>query len=251
MKDDILKLRNEGKSYNEIKKILGCSKSTISYYCGEGQKEKNYLRVKKNRKNPKIEINTCSICKLEKENLSYKNRCKECSILYEKEYDKNYHKKWVENNKDKVKNYNKKNRSEYNKNYKKINKIKINQQNYIRRKTRYENDSLYKFKVNLSSMLRKAFANKGFKKNINSETIYGCTYKELYYYIESKFEPWMNWENKGLYNGELNYGWDLDHIIPICEAKTESDLVRLNHFTNLQPLCSKINRNIKNDNPNF
>ena len=40
MKDEILKLRSEGKTYSEIKKELGCSKSTISYYCGKGQKEK-------------------------------------------------------------------------------------------------------------------------------------------------------------------------------------------------------------------
>ena len=33
MKEKILKLREEGKSYNEIKKILGCSKGTISYHC--------------------------------------------------------------------------------------------------------------------------------------------------------------------------------------------------------------------------
>lgn len=35
MKEDILKLRKEGKSYNEIKNILGCSKSTISYHCSK------------------------------------------------------------------------------------------------------------------------------------------------------------------------------------------------------------------------
>jgi DNA-binding CsgD family transcriptional regulator len=33
MKENILNLRNEGKSYNEISKILGCSKGTISYHC--------------------------------------------------------------------------------------------------------------------------------------------------------------------------------------------------------------------------
>jgi DNA-binding CsgD family transcriptional regulator len=32
-KDDILKLREEGLSYGEIKNILGCSKATISYHC--------------------------------------------------------------------------------------------------------------------------------------------------------------------------------------------------------------------------
>jgi hypothetical protein len=57
----------------------------------------------------------------------------------------------------------------------------------------------------------------------------------------------MNWENYGKYNGELNYGWDIDHIIPISFAKTEEDVLRLNHYSNLQPLCSYINRFIKRD----
>ena len=57
----------------------------------------------------------------------------------------------------------------------------------------------------------------------------------------------MTWENKGLYNGELNHGWDIDHIIPLSTALTEEDLVKLNHYTNLQPLCSKVNRDIKRD----
>ncbi len=64
-------------------------------------------------------------------------------------------------------------------------------------------------------------------------------------YIESKFEPWMTFENRGLYNGEFGYGWDIDHIVPISTANTEDDIIRLNHYTNLQPLCSKINRDIK------
>ena len=33
MKDKIIKLRKEGKSYREIQKQLRCSKSTISYHC--------------------------------------------------------------------------------------------------------------------------------------------------------------------------------------------------------------------------
>ncbi len=51
MKEEILKLRNEGKSYSEIKEILKCSKSTISYYCSSGQKEKTKNRTRKRRKN--------------------------------------------------------------------------------------------------------------------------------------------------------------------------------------------------------
>lgn len=51
MKEDILKLRSEGKTYNQIKEILGCSKGTISFHCGEGQKEKSKTRTRKLRKN--------------------------------------------------------------------------------------------------------------------------------------------------------------------------------------------------------
>ena len=55
----------------------------------------------------------------------------------------------------------------------------------------------------------------------------------------------MNWSNHGKYNGEFNFGWDIDHIIPISSAKSEEEIIQLNHYTNLQPLCSYINRVVK------
>jgi len=91
----------------------------------------------------------------------------------------------------------------------------------------------------------------GYKKLTKTEIILGCIFEEFKQYLESKFEPWMTWENQGLYNGKLNYGWDIDHIIPISSAKTEEDVIKLNHFTNLQPLCSKINRDIKRNIQDF
>jgi len=42
--------------------------------------------------------------------------------------------------------------------------------------------------------------------------------------------------------------WDIDHIIPLQTASCEEDIVRLNHYSNLQPLCSKLNREIKREN---
>lgn len=53
MKDAILKLRGEGKTYMQIKAEVGCAVSTVSYYCGEGQKEKTIKRNKKRSKNKK------------------------------------------------------------------------------------------------------------------------------------------------------------------------------------------------------
>ena len=46
MKEKILQLRSEGKSYSEIQKELNCSRGTISYHCGKGQKEKTNIRRK-------------------------------------------------------------------------------------------------------------------------------------------------------------------------------------------------------------
>jgi len=51
--------------------------------------------------------------------------------------------------------------------------------------------------------------------------------------------------------GEKNYGWDLDHIIPTSSVNTEDELIKLNHFSNIQPLCSYINRYIKKNNYEF
>ena len=49
MEEKILELRSKGHTYNQIQKELNCSKSLISYHCGQGQKEKTKNRNKKNR----------------------------------------------------------------------------------------------------------------------------------------------------------------------------------------------------------
>lgn len=49
-KENILKLRAEGKSYNEICEELGCSKGTVAYHLGEGQREKSNQRNSNYRK---------------------------------------------------------------------------------------------------------------------------------------------------------------------------------------------------------
>ena len=109
------------------------------------------------------------------------------------------------------------------------------------------NDLLYKLSHTIRNSIRSMFRYNKLEKKNKTIQIIGCSFEELKEYLESKFEPWMDWDNKGLYNGELDYGWDIDHIIPISTAKNEDDIIRLNHYTNLQPLCSKVNRDIKRD----
>ena len=76
-------------------------------------------------------------------------------------------------------------------------------------------------------------------------------YEDFKNHIESQFEHWMNWDNYGLCNNDFNYGWDIDHIIPCASAKSKEELLKLNHYTNLRPLCSHVNRNIKRDRLDF
>lgn len=49
MRETILTLHAEGKSYNEIVAIVGCSKSTVSYHCGKGQADKSLRRQRDRR----------------------------------------------------------------------------------------------------------------------------------------------------------------------------------------------------------
>ena len=75
--------------------------------------------------------------------------------------------------------------------------------------------------------------NQGFKKSARAHQILGCTYEEFKTYIEVRFLEGMTWENYSM--------WEYDHIIPISSALSEEDCIRLNHYTNFQPLWKKDN----------
>lgn len=195
-----------------------------------------------------------------------RSNCKFCEKKYrnsKKQYLKDYFKEYYENNKEaiseKSKNYyndnkdkrlkyqsnyyenNRENKIKYQKKYQNNNKDKRNK--YL--KERRDNDPLYKLEVNIRNLINNSFYNNGFNKDNRTHSILGCSFKDLKNHLESMFEEWMSWDNRGLYNGDYNYGWDIDHIIPISSATTKEDLIKLNHYTNLQPLCSKVNRDDK------
>jgi len=67
LKERILKLHKEGKSYNEIVQLLNCSKATVSYHCSDKSKQqyKTYRNInrKKSIKDLKaLHGSQCSIC---------------------------------------------------------------------------------------------------------------------------------------------------------------------------------------------
>lgn len=234
------------------------------------QKDKEYRDANKEKAKAWREANKE---KIKSDNAKWRNENADKKKLSDKNYKeankekiKEQNKQYYQENKEKQKLYkqenkeilNEKRRIKYKENreailekrkeYTKLNndKIKATTRKYLNDK--YKNDTLFKIKVTCRNLIRKSINKKGYIKNSKTETILGCTFEEFKNHIESLWQPWMNWDNYGLYNGELNYGWDIDHITPLVTATNEEELLKLNHFNNLQPLCSKVNRDIKRDN---
>ena len=167
-----------------------------------------------------------------------------------------YKKKWNENNKEKRresdrKRYqnNKEKIGQANKKWKENNKEKRRESDRKWSKLKRDTDPLFKLTRNLRSSISRAIARNGCKKTSKTMEILGVDYDTFKQYIENQFESWMNWDNYGKYiRGTFNYGWDIDHIIPCSSATTEEEIIKLNHYTNLRPLCSKINRDVKRGN---
>ena len=216
-----------------------------------------------------------------------RSQCKDCDKLYRKSINSNkvseYRKEYYLKNKDYLLSYNKKynlENSEYikankkknrnveaikiisdkyyiknkvllnekSKAYQQKNKVDLREKARLRLIEKRSKDPVFKLKCNIRRLIQLSLKSKGYIKDSKTFEVLGCTADEFKNYLESKFEDWMNWDNRGLFNSSFNYGWDLDHIIPLKTAVTKEDVIKLNHYTNFQPLCGKINREIKNGN---
>jgi hypothetical protein len=103
----------------------------------------------------------------------------------------------------------------------------------MRKFNRRMEEPLFKFKKLLRNNIRNSFKRGGFSKTSQACEILGADWDDVKKYFESKFKPGMTWENMGL--------WHIDHILPISMATCEEDVIRLNHYTNLQPLWADDN----------
>jgi hypothetical protein len=195
----------------------------------------------------------------------YYSQCKICESIYNSMYFKKYYennkvelieyqKEYVKNNKHKVylrnSEYQKNNRSKINEyvRNKKINdpKYKIRfeeyQKKYRKEKAQHINryildrrskDPLFKLRSNISSLIKSKIKNKGYKKNSKVSEILGCDFETFKAHLEKQFTKGMTWQNQG--------EWHLDHIYPVSKARDEKHLLELNHYTNFQPLWAKDN----------
>ncbi len=113
--------------------------------------------------------------------------------------------------------------------YAKENRLSINSRN----KKRYDSDPLYKCKKLARSAVREGFKSKNFHKKHKTNQILKCSFEYFFNYIEKQFKEGMTWKNHG--------EWELDHVVPLDLAKTEEEVIAINHYSNFQPLWKKEN----------
>jgi hypothetical protein len=147
--------------------------------------------------------------------------------IYQKEYRlKNKEKKaaadkkYYENNKESIAKYK---RQHYLDNKERIEKYRNEWRN-----NKFKTDSLFKLTYSTRNLIKKSFKTNGYSKKSKAYEILGCTFEEFKQYLEKQFKKGMSWNNHG--------EWHLDHIYPVSLAKDEDELIKLNHYTNFQPL---------------
>lgn len=197
-----------------------------------------------------METKICKKCGIEKDIKEFRNKfekrlnksylysyCKECEKKDLKEYKINNKEKIAELSKKHNKKYNsnREYHNKYQKDYYKKHKDEISKkQNEYRAKKR-KKDYLYKLKEQIRSLIWIAYKHKGFLKSKKTEKILGCNFEDFHNHLLQTF--------RDNYGYEYNFKEEvhIDHIIPLATAKTEDEVTKLNHYTNLQLLKAKDN----------
>lgn len=198
------------------------SKNNKFYYrssCKLCMKEYNQKYQKENKE----ELNKKRTIYREKHPEIYENY----KIKY-KELNKQWQKKYREKNKEKI--------NEFCKRYQKEHKAERNERERNKRK----NNKVYKLKTNIRLMINDAFKRKGKYKIESTENIIGCKVQQLINYLLHTFEDNYGYEWNGIEPVHI------DHKKPLKYAKTEEEVIKLCHYTNLQLLKAKDNL-IKHD----
>ena len=195
-----------------------------------------------------METTICSKCNIEKEVCNfhkwkygpdgYKRICKECRKIESKTYYNNNN----ENIKLKVSNYRKDNPEKVKELKKKIYErdkerilivVRTYRENNRKKRNEYNRnrkiiDPIYNLKHLMNNRMRIFMKSQNITKKNKTFEIVGCSPKELKEHLENQFKNGMTWDNQGK--------WHIDHIIPLSSGNTEEEIIKLCHYTNLQPL---------------
>lgn len=170
----------------------------------------------------------------------YRTLCKVCENEYRSDY---------KNNHPELKDYYK----EYKKKYYQENKIPLleYQKEYLR--IERLNNPARKIRENISRSINYHLNKLNTSKLGSSiKNFLPYTIDELKNHLESQFEPWMTWENYGTYrrdiwddNDSSTWTWQIDHIIPHSNFKYTSmedeEFKECWSLNNLRPYSSKQN----------
>jgi len=98
-------------------------------------------------------------------------------------------------------------------------------------------DEVFIIKKKLRNHIKRVCRLSGMNKQRKTIEYLGCTIPEARAHLQKQFKRGMGWEN----HGDV---WEIDHIIPMShfDLMDESQRMRVNHFTNLQPLFKAENR---------
>lgn len=119
--------------------------------------------------------------------------------------------------------------------YVKANREKVSAYQLRYRHERRKEDPLFALVCDCRGRLLSALRKGGYRKSSKTESILGCSFEELKAHLESKFQPGMTWDNRGM------YGWHVDHVLPLSSASDREGIEKLCHYTNLQPLWAEDN----------
>lgn len=108
---------------------------------------------------------------------------------------------------------------------------KLSVKEYNRERAR--RDPVFRMSCRCKKRIWAALNEGGYTKRSRSFDIIGCTPEYLAYHLEQQFSQGMTWSNYG--------DWHIDHKVPLASADTEDEVIRLCHYTNLQPLWAKEN----------
>jgi len=111
--------------------------------------------------------------------------------------------------------------------------IEHREESRIYESNRYHSDPLYRMSKALRNRLRQALKSKSWHTDSHFREYIGCELPVLITHIQKQFVEGMSWDNHGK--------WHLDHIIPLNSAKSVKELIKLCHYTNIQPLWAQDN----------
>jgi hypothetical protein len=247
--------------------------------CGRCQIEKEDTEFSKSQLERSGGI--CRPCCTEKAR-NYRNTHRDEVRAYEKEYRPKYleehaeekaayQKEYYQDNREKFESYSKKrrenNRDEliaYAKEYYQENKKELRakakeyrnahraEKNKAQNSARKNNPN-EKIRHRVSNLIRLTIQRQGSSKNGSSITKYiGYSIQELKDHLEKLFEPWMTWQNWGMYDldtwddtNPTTWTWQLDHIIPQAmlpyQSMEDDNFKKCWALDNLRPYSAKLN----------